>query len=80
MYTNIDPDEGIPILQQYINRYKDEAKGSTINREMIIEMMELVMRNNVFQFGNSWWLQNIGTVGIYLSLFISHSKHEILGE
>ena len=60
MYTNIDPDEGLRTLKKYINTYKDEIKG-TINSELICDMTELVMRNNVFQFGNTWWHQQVGT-------------------
>jgi hypothetical protein len=31
MYTNIDPDEGIPILQKYLETYKDEIPNNKVN-------------------------------------------------
>lgn len=53
MYANIDPDEGIPAIGNDC-----EAE---INYSLIIDVLTLIMNNNVFQFGDSWWRQRIGT-------------------
>ena len=60
MYTNIDPEEGINILRQYITTYNSEIKEK-VNIELICELTDLVMSNNIFQFGDTWWHQKIGT-------------------
>jgi hypothetical protein len=61
MYTNIDPTEGIEVLELYLNKYKDEVKDEVTNIELILSLTNLVMNNNVFQFGDTYWLQKIGT-------------------
>jgi hypothetical protein len=61
MYTNIDPGEGVNTLRLYLNKYASEGKGGTLNKELVCELMKLVMENNIFQFGNSYWKQNVGT-------------------
>ena len=60
MYTNIDPDEGIDVLKKYLTLYKTEIKES-VNIEFICALTHLVMTTNVFQFGDTWWHQKIGT-------------------
>jgi hypothetical protein len=82
MYTNIDPVEGINTLCLYLDKYAKEGKGSTLNVSLICELTKLVMENNVFQFGNSYWKQNIGTAMgtlcacIYTTLFFAWFERE----
>jgi hypothetical protein len=76
MYTNIDPDEGIEVLKCYLNEYNKEIK-ETVNVQFICKLLEIVMRNNIFQFGSTWWLQEVGTAMgtpcacIYATLFFA---------
>ena len=60
MYTNIDPEEGITTLRKYITTYQKEIK-ETMNTNFICELTELIMKNNIFKFGSTWWHQKIGT-------------------
>jgi hypothetical protein len=82
MYTNIDPIEGIDTLCLYLDKYVKEGKGSTLNTSLICELTKLVIENNVFQFRDSYWKQNIGTVMgapcscIYTTLFFAWFDRE----
>ena len=77
MYTNIDPEEGIPIIEKYLGKYAHECK-SYIPSALIIKLLKLVMTTNVFQFGNTWWKQLIGTAMgtpcacVYATLFFAY--------
>ena len=63
MYTNICPDHSVEILKEWCETYKNEInqiKGNfPIN--LILIVLKTVMENNIFQFGNTWWLQKSGT-------------------
>jgi hypothetical protein len=61
MYTNIDPYEGIPTLRRYFDEFGNECANENIPKELLLEVTALVMKTNVFQFGNTWWQQNVGT-------------------
>ena len=61
MYTNIDPIEGISIISKYINLYQQEHPPNSPPKEFIIQLLDLVMKYNIFKFGNTWWRQLIGT-------------------
>ena len=84
MYTNIDPDEGLPTIRNYLLKFKNEVdRDLPIN--YIMKLLEFVMRNCVFQFGNTFWVQKIGTAMgtpvacIYAILFYGYfEKTEIL--
>ena len=60
MYTNIDVTHSIEILTKWFNEFRHELP-STFPCNLIIPAMEIVMRNNVFSFGNTTWLQKTGT-------------------
>ena len=83
MYTNIDPDEGIPVLRKYLEKYNMEAK-SDINIDLVCKLTDLVMRNNVFKFGDTWWYQKIGTAMgtpcacIYATIFFAWFEREMI--
>ena len=49
MYTNIDPHEGIKTVKKYIQQYSNNLP----NTNFIIQLLELLMNNNIFQFGNT---------------------------
>ena len=76
MYTNIDPTEGIPTIRKYLKKYTPSISPQEL--DFIIELLTLVMNNNLFQFGNTTWRQNIGTAMgtpcacIYATLFFAY--------
>lgn len=83
MYTNIDPNEGIPILRQYLSEYGNECE-KPIAADLVCTLTELVMRSNVFQFGNTWWKQLIGTAMgtpcacIYATIFFAYFERKFI--
>jgi DNA-binding MarR family transcriptional regulator len=58
MYTNIDTDHALPVISNFL-RYSSHC--SDIDAEPIICALELIMRNNMFKFGDTYWLQTTGT-------------------
>ena len=74
MYTNIDPDEGIATIEKYLQKFNK----TDIPTEFILKLLRLVMENNIFQFGNTFWRQNIGTAMgtpcacVYATLFYAY--------
>ena len=76
MYTNIDPREGITVIEKFFNKFDPGDHNHLLN-----DLLSLVMRNNVFRFGQSYWKQHIGTAMrtpracIYGTLF--YACHEI---
>ena len=59
MYTNIRTTAALYEIGQYI--HQRSARFSTIPLEALMQALTLVMRNNVFQFGDTFWLQTSGT-------------------
>ena len=76
MYTKICSIEGISIISKYIELYHQELPPSSPPKEFITQLIELVMKYNIFRFGNTWWKQLIGTdmgtpcVCAYVILFV----------
>jgi hypothetical protein len=59
MYTNIDTNHALQVIEKFI---RDHPQYTTIHeRNAVIEGLNLIMRNNVFQFGNTYWHQQNGT-------------------
>ena len=59
MYTNISTDDALPRIKRYIEQHPDLA---TPHEQMgVIEALSLIMKNNLFQFGDTYWLQTDGT-------------------
>ena len=56
MYTNIDIDEGISTMEKYLRQF---APNEPI--DLLMDLLTLVMKNNIFQFGSTWWKQHTGT-------------------
>jgi hypothetical protein len=58
MYTNIDTDHAMKTIANFLRNSplcKDVSSGP------IIAALEIVMRNNLFQFGDTYWIQKTGT-------------------
>ena len=59
MYTNIDTDHALRVLSKFLRTHS--LCRDVTNKEAIIEALEIVMRNNIFQFGDTYWIQRCGT-------------------
>ena len=80
MYTNIDTTHALEVFTWFFNHHplclpiRGRAK-------MILEALELLMRNNLFQFGDTFWKQEDGTAmgappaPAYATLY--YSVHEL---
>ena len=60
MYTNIDPEDGISTVRKYMKIYRSEVKTMVLIN-VIVKLLELIMGNNVFMFGETFWKQLVGT-------------------
>jgi hypothetical protein len=60
MYTNIDTATGLLTFKQFF-----EANSSSISPNfpvnLFLQILEIVMRNNIFSFSNTYWIQLSGT-------------------
>ncbi len=60
MYTNIDTETGIQAVRDFLN-YNSEHIPEDFPTNMFLQVLELVMTNNIFSFGDTTWLQLTGT-------------------
>ena len=60
MYTNIDSVTGIHSIKRLITANQDQLP-TDFPKELFLNVLQLVMNNNIFQFGESFWLQLSGT-------------------
>ena len=64
MYTNIHLGHALPVLEQFLcetKRGKNIANAANICPAALIHALEIVMENNMFAFGDTYWLQIAGT-------------------
>jgi hypothetical protein len=59
MYSNIDTDHGINILTRWLTEYAHELPPS-MPVDFILEALAEIMKNNIFQFGDTMWRQKRG--------------------
>ena len=59
MYTNIDTKHGIEMLEIFIRRYS--IMINSYPTETVINLLTYVMNNNIFTFGDLFFLQKSGT-------------------
>ena len=82
MYTNIRTGMAIIEIAQYIHQH--DRRFSCIPADALIDALTIVMRNNVFQFGDTFWHQQIGTAmgtppaPTYANLFFAIHENKIL--
>ena len=82
MYTNINIDEGIQAIRNYLAEYK--PPNVNIHDDTICDLLSLVMNYNIFQFGSSWWHQTIGTAMgtpcacIYATIFFAYYERKYI--
>ena len=83
MYTNIDTTHGIHTLRKWLLLHAHELPDK-YPVDMVIEATELVMRNNVFQFDDTHWLQLTGTAMgtslacIYATIYYSYHEETVI--
>ena len=58
MYTNIDTDHALATISDFL---RTSHYCRYIEAEPLIRALEIIMRNNVFKFGDTFWLQKTGT-------------------
>ena len=73
----------IPTIKKYLDLFGHECK-SFIPKKLIIDLLRLIMTNNVFQFGSTWWIQRIDTAMgtpcacAYTTLFFTYHERTFL--
>jgi hypothetical protein len=60
MYTNIQPDVGIEAIAGWMQAYP-QTVPKDIPQELHLQLLNIIMRRNVFSFDDTNWLQTIGT-------------------
>ena len=60
MYTNIDTDHALLVLGNFFRNHQ-LCRPIWGTADTILEALELLMRNNLFQFGDTYWKQTDGT-------------------
>ena len=58
MYTMIDTDHAIPAINRFL---RDKGGASNQQAASITKLLNIIMRNNIFKFGDTIWLQLTGT-------------------
>jgi hypothetical protein len=59
MYTNIDTDHALAVISRFL--YQQPLLITQHERCAVIEGLSIIMKNNLFQFGDTYWLQINGT-------------------
>ena len=57
LYTNIKQEDGIEAMRTALNKRDDK----TIPTEYLLQLLELVLKGNIFEFGNQLYQQLVGT-------------------
>jgi hypothetical protein len=82
MYTNIDTRIALRSIGQYLHQHSSSFRNVPL--PALMEALELVMKNNIFSFGDTYWLQLSGTAmgtppaPCYATLVYAIHEHVIL--
>ena len=83
MYPSIDTDHGLETMSRWLQLHeKDLPKG--FPSTLVIQGLHLVMKNNIFEFGNTYWLQLKGTaIGtsvacMYATIYFSFHEETVI--
>jgi hypothetical protein len=60
MYSNIDTDTGVNAFVNLFNVYKNQIPQN-FPKDLFLQVLRTVMDNNIFKFGDTFWLQTQGT-------------------
>jgi hypothetical protein len=79
MYTNIDTDTALEAFSFLFEHYNEEIP-SDFPKALFLSVLEIVMKRNLFQFDDTYWLQKdgtaMGTPTACLHATISYGVHE----
>jgi hypothetical protein len=84
MYTNIDTNHALHVIKGFVQRHQSYA--SLHERIAVMEGLELIMRNNIFQFGETYWHQLNGTAmgvsppSMYATLYFAVHEEKIIAK
>lgn len=84
MYTNIDTAKALSSIAKYLRQ--QEQPFNSVPNDAIIEVLRLIMTNNIFRFGDTFWHQLTGTaMGTppappYACIYFAIHEDEILKE
>ena len=60
LYTNIQHSSGKNAINCWVDKYPNII-NKRLNKNLILEAVDLVLKNNTFQFDNTWYIQISGT-------------------
>jgi hypothetical protein len=60
MYSNIDTDTGVNAFVNLFKVYKNQIPQN-FPKDLFLKVLQMVMDNNIFKFGDTFWLQTQGT-------------------
>jgi len=81
MYTNIDTTLGIDAIRQFLITNENDLP-TNFPVQLFLNILETVMRNNIFSFGETYWIQEAGTAMgtpsacAYATLSYGHYENE----
>ena len=79
MYTNIDTDTAIEAFSYLFDHYEAEIP-TDFPKSFFLTVLEIIMKQNLFQFDNTFWLQKdgtaMGTPAACLYATIAYGIHE----
>lgn len=86
MYTNIDTDHGLETIEKWLELHHTEiiAEYPSFPFALIMELLRLVMKNNIFQFDDCWYHQQNGTAMgtsvacIYATIYYSYHEETMI--
>ena len=61
MYGNIDTAHGIWVTKRFMELYGDRIKDFNIPFDFVCKCLVLIMKRNIFRFGDTFWRQKNGT-------------------
>jgi hypothetical protein len=82
MYTNIDTDHGLDTIEKWLELHRKDilAEHASFPFALIMELLRIVMKYNIFQFDDCWFhLQNGTAMGTYIACIyatIYYSYHK----
>ena len=83
MYTNIDVNHSIAILHAWFHEFHNKLLPD-IPTNLILTALEIVMKNNIFTFGDTHWLQLKGTAMgtpcacMIASIYFAYHEHTLI--
>jgi hypothetical protein len=77
LYTNIPHDEGLVTFRKALEKREDKA----VTTDLLVEMLSIVLKTNIFEFNEELFLQKIGTAmgtrvaPTYANIFMEKNRH-----